>query len=668
MPKLNTFLSDYVWHVLVELCDTSNTQGNHSAIKWNYINKNFLLDWNKIELLFEDIGEDEDVLQKPEPWYCSTVGKVWTVIHEAGMLLETVSNLKVSPLWELCKWTGAEEDVADLFLLCLQGNEENTLQVILHLTALLERALGNIFLLKGHSVPYLLKDLLNTPEILQLLGKVPVTFLQILVGSPKGLNVRNVAWHGFLSPHELHPHLAAIFFILIPSLGIYLKAYQTVPRRFQITDFRTYTEYISDVFPYMEEQLCSISAIVTECEYISMSHKFLWKHSYSLYIKQKYGQCMELFLPQLEHVLRRLFCDVNKCPYRTVTAESTVFYTTLDEILASSLPSSEEKTNKIHTVLGEGLSVLLNDILSDMAGPRLRDKISHGECCLQHLPKDLANYVYCTGLCVCLKAIIYQNTKMKCSPKEIGELYFIKNVNSEAQVFVQKLIKACDMYTSRYHVVLRLIRSMKHVLNRINQWSQFTVPSDLGNLEEIDCKYVKSLRSCLFGNSDVSLSAASSKISDCLNKIRPKTLFRPRNEIELVSLLKNITEKVEHTEMKIQECVCIKYKLWEGHSLRSRNRLTFQRMLQVLPDLQVVLLSMLGIVTSFIQNVTELQQSKWKSYLRFAKGMLQLAENMASYCTMEKNRWIEAHKMASEFSEISVQFLQEEHYLLIYDR
>lgn len=53
---------------------------------------------------------------------------------------------------------------------------------------------------------------------------------------------------------------------------------------------------------------------------------------------------------------------------------------------------------------------------------------------------------------------------------------------------------------------------------------------------------------------------------------------------------------------------------------------------------------------------------------RFAKGMLRVAENMASYCTVEKNRWFDAHKIASEFSEISIQFLQDEPYLLIYNK
>lgn len=66
------------------------------------------------------------------------------MIHEAGLLLERVSNLKMLPLWELCTWTDAAEDIADLFLLLLQGNEENKLLILLHLTALLERALGNV--------------------------------------------------------------------------------------------------------------------------------------------------------------------------------------------------------------------------------------------------------------------------------------------------------------------------------------------------------------------------------------------------------------------------------------------------------------------------------------------------------------------------------------------
>lgn len=92
--------------------------------------------------------DDEDIIQKPDSWYYNTIGTVWDVIHEAGLLLETISNLTTLPIWELYKWTGAAEDIADLYLLHLQGGEENKLQVLLHLTALLERSLGNVSIQK----------------------------------------------------------------------------------------------------------------------------------------------------------------------------------------------------------------------------------------------------------------------------------------------------------------------------------------------------------------------------------------------------------------------------------------------------------------------------------------------------------------------------------------
>ncbi|OXB65386.1 hypothetical protein ASZ78_017116 [Callipepla squamata] len=75
--------------------------------------------------------------------------------------------------------------------------------------------------------------------------------LRIFIGSPYGLNLRNVLWHGFASPQE---------------------------------------------------------------------------------IPVKYADCVILLLPQLEVGLRLLFTTANKCPNRLLTAESSVFYTTFDEV------------------------------------------------------------------------------------------------------------------------------------------------------------------------------------------------------------------------------------------------------------------------------------------------------------------------------------------------
>ena len=46
----------------------------------------------------------------------------------------------------------------------------------------------------------------------------------------------------------------------------------------------------------------------------------------------RFDLCIVLLLPQLEHGLRRVFACVNNCPHRALTAESTVLYTTFDEV------------------------------------------------------------------------------------------------------------------------------------------------------------------------------------------------------------------------------------------------------------------------------------------------------------------------------------------------
>lgn len=63
--------------------------------------------------------------------------------------------------------------------------------------------------------------------------------------------------------------------------------FQIIPQRLQLTDFKMHTERISNVFPYIDEELSSVSSVISECEYISLPHKCIWKYSFSLYISQK---------------------------------------------------------------------------------------------------------------------------------------------------------------------------------------------------------------------------------------------------------------------------------------------------------------------------------------------------------------------------------------------
>lgn len=51
-------------------------------------------------------------------------------------------------------------------------------------------------------------------------------------------------------------------------------------------------------------------------------------------------------------------------------------------------------------VLGEGLLMMLLDLTASMSGPRLRDKLSHGECDLANVPGWFANHVLALALAV----------------------------------------------------------------------------------------------------------------------------------------------------------------------------------------------------------------------------------------------------------------------------
>ena len=79
----------------------------------------------------------------------------------------------------------------------------------------LERRLTSVFISKthqGNKRPLLLKDLIKTAEIECVFGKNVVQVLVAYCGSPLGLNIRNLLWHGFSVDDDSHMPLPLINF------------------------------------------------------------------------------------------------------------------------------------------------------------------------------------------------------------------------------------------------------------------------------------------------------------------------------------------------------------------------------------------------------------------------------------------------------------------------
>ncbi|XP_012590295.1 PREDICTED: uncharacterized protein LOC105854642 [Condylura cristata] len=93
------------------------------------------------------------------------------------------------------------------------------------LTALLERALGDVFLLVGKECPFLLRDLLASGELAQVFGQPVMNVLRVLLGSPRGLNLRNVLWHGFAAPGEVPAKYCSTVLLLTAGLGQLLQRF-----------------------------------------------------------------------------------------------------------------------------------------------------------------------------------------------------------------------------------------------------------------------------------------------------------------------------------------------------------------------------------------------------------------------------------------------------------
>lgn len=75
-------------------------------------------------------------------------------------------------------------------------------------------------------------------------------------------------------------------------------------------------------------------------------------HNSKILSYYRFDLCVILLLPQLEHGLRRVFACVNNCPHRVLTAESTVLYTTFDEVTKLCLGKAASPQNNIIAFLG----------------------------------------------------------------------------------------------------------------------------------------------------------------------------------------------------------------------------------------------------------------------------------------------------------------------------
>ncbi|KAM4679712.1 endoplasmic reticulum membrane-associated RNA degradation protein isoform 3-T9 [Amazona ochrocephala] len=422
-------------------------------------------------------------------------------------------------------WTNCTELFLEVFDVLQHTQTTEVALGLMKLTSCLERALGDVYLLIGKDCPFLLRDLLASEQLAVVFGQTVMNVLRVFIGSPYGLNLRNVLWHGFASPKE------------IPA---------------------------------------------------------------------KYADCVILLLPQLEVGLRLLFTTANKCQNRLLTAESSALYTTFDEMLAKHLDN--EEVNQLPSVLEEPAMEFLWDFLNHQEGPRVRDRLSHGEIDLEAFPREVANQIVAFAI------------TLLCRFSDEDMFAF------KEHMVIKPLMNCASCYCSRFHPISRLKKQVLECMKSVHLWPELpTVPEE----------HVQTIKGLLIELCDTRIC----------------TLYSPRPVLEILVILRKISTQCHQVSEQVIASTKLRYKQWMSKTLRSRQRHNYLRMLSSMKFLSPMLRLILVLMTVELVNihlVCKKNPSDYQQYLKFLKSVLQYTENLATYTSPEKNKWDETLELTNK--------------------
>ncbi|PAA55581.1 hypothetical protein BOX15_Mlig024935g4 [Macrostomum lignano] len=347
----------------------------------------------------------------------------------------------------------------------------------------------------SRTCPSMLKDILAHPALNEAIGSDLVRLLSLLVGPPVSLNLRNLAWHGFLLslPKYVMSSLCALCATLT-LIGRHLCHSNRL-----LFDALCQSEYFGFIEPNTKPLNCLLNGLHISCldRAAWLDILLLLKNSLrnlvsntqhsnlascqlvpivnfleKLYTEERYYDACCFTLVSIEAVLRVLYCNANNLPDRELCALNSAHFTTLDVMLCS--------RSCLVSVLPEGLLVWLLDVIQLERGPRFRDHLSHGEFSRESIGPSWA-----IALTICLHSILMFST----SAVPIDAF-----VRLEDRRLIERFI---DFFTSDRHssvchpavylaelidITWRTLTELAQTVNEINKLSIEHFPEDAHEL------------------------------------------------------------------------------------------------------------------------------------------------------------------------------------------
>ncbi|XP_073892821.1 endoplasmic reticulum membrane-associated RNA degradation protein isoform X4 [Macaca fascicularis] len=535
------------------------------------------------------------------------LGPVCEAVHSHFLsLTKGQFEIRYAPWFQ---WTSFPELFPEIFD-ALESLQSPAISLsLMKLTSCLERALGDVFLLIGKECPFLLRDLLASEELAQVFGQSVMNVLKVFVGSPCGLNLRNVLWHGFASPEEVPPKYCSMMMLLTAGLGQLLKSYlQKTKLTLAHRSFITPTN-LEDliVFPDVTYEVLSVlEEAMTKSAFILKIMLPYWEVALVKFKSHRFADCAILLLTQLETGLRNVFATLNRCPQRLLTAE----------ILAKHL--NDGKINQLPLFLGEPAMEFLWDFLNHQEGPRIRDHLSHGEINLHEFSKETTNQLLAFSVVLLLRFV------------DEGLLSVFKVLSCEESIRVWALLPFPKELTWE---AVRLednseTNACHSLITKMTDELYHHMPEDHCVLKDLDHLPTETWPQLLR--------------ELCSTPVR--TLFCPRIVLEVLVVLRSIGKQCHRVSGQVTIASELRHRQWVERTLRSRQRQNYLRMWSSIRLLSPVLSLILFLITLELVNVHAVcgkNAHEYQQYLKFVKSILQYTENLVAYTSYEKNKWNE---------------------------
>ncbi|CAC5394380.1 unnamed protein product [Mytilus coruscus] len=542
---------------------------------------------------------------------------------------------------------------------------DNHLALLL-VTSCLERALGDVYLLENTICPSMLKDILSSSTLTKIFGTTVVQVLRAVIGPPISLNIRNVIWHGFPTEQEISKRYICFLLLVLPSLDQYLQG--DIPHRSPVIfrKDRLYTDILPDINDMTSEDM---KILLQTSSFIPKYHLTLWNYCIDLYNTDKPGLTMVLLLPLLEHALRCQFSIVNNCPGRTITAEATTLFTTFDEILDQYVTENVE--NKLPSEIGEPVMEILMDLLTYPSGPRVRDKLSHGEADVFTFPKSL-----CTAVVI----VTVHITSRYQSADNCSEKPWLKRIASWVNRY-EALFHPVSLVKSKIKQVTKIAGQFnKHIeytytLDKRTLWNDKEIIDSNFQENDLITKETTAIINQLCNKWNIRktmqevlnrvfspFADASEFIVEMLN-IKIQTLFRYKDsgsgnqDGEMINLLLRIVTECETVITQVFTALQTRQEQLKNKTLRSRQRNNLQSLIKCSFIIHRTLHLILWLITCDLVTI-ETKKFEEKSHIKYLKMVLQFTENLRTYTNPENNKWMECVNLSIKTVDRLKQFIK----------